>query len=98
MTTKTNREKLEEKYQYISSDIKLLTLQLAEVKESLIEEFDKNPEYESSVMTIYTIPPKKSISWKKIAEKFEPPIELIDKFSTYSKPTYGLRLKKKDDE
>ncbi len=89
---------LEERYLDLKKEMAELTEQLNHIKIDLIETYKENPEYESNLVNIYYIPSKRSISWKKVAEKFDPPEELIEQCSSYSKETYGFRERKIKDE
>ncbi len=88
---------IEQEYINTKNTIEALKLKLQDIKSMLVDEYQENDSEHLLLTNVYKIPAKKSTSWKKVAETFNPSEELIDQNSTLSIETYGIRVRKPND-
>ena len=93
-----NTHILEQEYIQTKEEIEKLQTKLIDIKTLLVEEFQTNDSEHLILTNVYKIKGRVSTSWKKIAETFNPSDELIEANSKISEPTYGIKIRKAEDE
>lgn len=93
---KTSNEYLETKYIKIKNQIADLNKELSELKEQMIQVSEDNDVNMFSMLTVYKIAPKATTSWARVAKDLNPPESLVRQYTTISKESYGIRVKKED--
>jgi hypothetical protein len=93
-----NTHMLEQEYIQTKAYIEESKIKLQNIKDLLVEEFETNDSEHLILTNVYKIKGRVSTSWKNIAETFDPSDELIEANSKISEPTYGIKIRKAEDE
>jgi hypothetical protein len=59
--------------------------------------YEDNPFESFERLTVYEVKGRASVAWKKVAEELEPDDTLVQKYTSMSKDTFGVRIAKEDE-
>jgi hypothetical protein len=90
-------EELQEIYLDLLNQKSKLDEKISNINEQLYDVHLEGKDSFLNQLTVYDIEPRKTIQWKKIAEVYNPPEDVIETFSSLSKPSFGIRLRKQED-
>jgi hypothetical protein len=87
-------QELQETYLNLIQSKEEIEDKIKDIKQELFQvHLDKKDTFLSR-LTVYSIEPRQTVQWKKIAETYNPPDELIKEYSSMSKPSFGIRIRK----
>ena len=91
-------EELQEIYLDLLNQKSKLDEKISNVKEQLYNIHLEGKDAFLNQLTVYDIAPKRTVQWKKIAEKYNPPEDIIQKYSSMSKPSFGIKVRKQEEK